>query len=72
MDHCAARSKHGGMRPATFFRNANAARQAKEIGMDINIQDTAVVITDPQNDFLSEQGAAWPLVQEGVRENNTI
>lgn len=40
--------------------------------MDINNQDTAVVITDPQNDFLSEQGAAWPLVQEGVKENNTI
>ncbi len=40
--------------------------------MDINNQDTAVVITDPQNDFLSEQGAAWPLVKEGVKENNTI
>jgi nicotinamidase-related amidase len=40
--------------------------------MEVNISDTAVVITDPQNDFLSEEGAAWPLVKEGVIENNTI
>jgi nicotinamidase-related amidase len=40
--------------------------------MDIRNTDTAVVITDPQNDFLSPEGAAWPLVHEGVKENNTI
>lgn len=40
--------------------------------MNINNTDTAVVITDPQNDFLSPEGAAWPLVHEGVAENNTI
>lgn len=40
--------------------------------MDIKNTDTAVVITDPQNDFLSPDGAAWPLVHEGVKENNTI
>ena len=27
--------------------------------MDINKNDTAVVVTDPQNDFLSEQGVTW-------------
>ncbi len=26
--------------------------------MDINKNDTAVVITDPQNDYLSEKGVA--------------
>ena len=40
--------------------------------MDINKQNTAVVITDPQNDFLSEKGVAWGLVGANVKENNTI
>lgn len=29
--------------------------------MDINKKDTAVVVTDPQNDFLSEKGVTWQL-----------
>ncbi len=40
--------------------------------MDINNSDTAVVVTDPQNDFLSEHGATWGLVGESVTENKTI
>ncbi len=40
--------------------------------MDINNKTTALVVTDPQNDFLSENGAAWGLVGDSVRENNTI
>jgi nicotinamidase-related amidase len=34
--------------------------------------DTAIVFTDPQNDFLSEDGVAWKLVGESVRENDTV
>ncbi|GAB3038176.1 isochorismatase [Nocardioides flavus (ex Wang et al. 2016)] len=34
--------------------------------------DTALVLTDPQNDFLSEAGVAWELVGESVREVGTI
>jgi len=34
--------------------------------------DTALVLTDPQNDFLSESGAAWELVGRSVQENGTI
>ena len=30
--------------------------------MQIDIQDTALVITDPQNDFLSEDGATFYLL----------
>jgi nicotinamidase-related amidase len=33
---------------------------------------TALVLTDPQNDFLSEAGVAWELVGESVREVGTI
>ena len=40
--------------------------------MEISAQDTAVVITDPQKDFLSETGVAWELVGESVKENGTI
>jgi len=40
--------------------------------MDINKKDTAVVITDPQNDFLSEKGVTWQLVGDSVKENGTI
>ena len=40
--------------------------------MEINRNDTAVLITDPQNDFLSEKGVTWGLVGDSVRENNTI
>ncbi len=40
--------------------------------MDINKNDTAVLVTDPQNDFLSEQGVTWQLVGDSVKENRTI
>ena len=40
--------------------------------MDISNTDTAVLVTDPQNDFLSEKGATWQLVGDSVTENNTI
>ena len=33
---------------------------------------TALVITDPQNDFLSPEGVAWGLVGNSVTENNTV
>ena len=33
---------------------------------------TAIVITDPQNDFLSPDGVAWGAVGQSVQENNTI
>ncbi|MBN8718423.1 MAG: cysteine hydrolase [Sediminibacterium magnilacihabitans] len=35
-------------------------------------KSTAIVITDPQNDFLSEKGVAWGAVGESVKENGTV
>ncbi len=32
----------------------------------------AVVVTDPQNDFLSPNGVAWGVVGQSVQENNTV
>ena len=40
--------------------------------MEINKKDTAVLVTDAQNDFLSEQGATWKLVGDSVKENKTV
>ena len=34
--------------------------------------ERAVVITDPQNDFLSPEGVTWGVVGESVEENNTV
>jgi len=39
---------------------------------EINRQTDALLITDPQNDFLSESGVVWDVVGESVTENNTV
>jgi nicotinamidase-related amidase len=41
-------------------------------GMIIDAERTAIVIIDPQNDFLSPSGVAWGVVGESVTENNTV
>ncbi|MCZ6690480.1 MAG: cysteine hydrolase [Planctomycetota bacterium] len=41
-------------------------------GLTVDLHHTAVVITDPQNDFLSEKGVTWKLVGRNVTENNTV
>ena len=41
-------------------------------GMEIDKDRTALVITDPQRDFLSEDGVVWGVVGESVQENNTV
>jgi len=41
-------------------------------GMRIDTKHTALVITDPQNDFLSPKGVTWEVVGESVTENNTV
>ncbi|MBN3938569.1 MAG: cysteine hydrolase [Nostoc sp. NMS9] len=40
--------------------------------MNINKNDTAVVVIDPQNDVLSEKGVSWDLVGESVKDNKTV
>ncbi len=40
--------------------------------MEFNPGNTAVVIVDPQNDFLSPEGVTWDLVGANVEENNTV
>jgi nicotinamidase-related amidase len=40
--------------------------------MEISKKDTAVLVTDVQNDFLSEKGVTWQLVGDSVKENKTV
>jgi nicotinamidase-related amidase len=46
--------------------------QLPDPGMSIDIARTAVVITDPQNDFLSPDGVTWGLVGASVTANGTV
>ena len=46
--------------------------QLPDPGMQVDAKTTALVITDPQNDFLSPDGVTWGVVGESVTENNTV
>jgi nicotinamidase-related amidase len=41
-------------------------------GVEIVKGRTALVMTDPQNDFLSPKGVTWGVVGESVTKNNTV
>jgi nicotinamidase-related amidase len=40
--------------------------------MNFDQKDTALVVIDPQNDVLSENGVSWGLVGDSVKENETV
>jgi len=41
-------------------------------GLELRKSHVAVVVTDPQNDFLSPQGVTWGVVGQNVTENKTV
>lgn len=41
-------------------------------GLTLKKSRVAVVVTDPQNDFLSPTGVAWGVVGQSVQENHTV
>lgn len=49
----------------------SAFAQLPDPGFKID-SNTAIVITDPQNDFLSPNGVTWGVVGENVTKNNTV
>jgi nicotinamidase-related amidase len=59
----------GGLIIMSFPSKVSA--QLPNPGMQID-ENTALVITDPQNDFLSPDGVTWGVVGESVTENNTV
>jgi nicotinamidase-related amidase len=38
----------------------------------LDLEHAALVITDPQIDFLSPEGASWPVFGDSIRDNNTV
>ena len=50
----------------------NTYAQLPNPGMEIVSGRTAILITDPQNDFLSPGGVTWGVVGNSVTENNTV
>ena len=59
---------------AAYFLLANFANAEglPDPGVKFMKGHTAIVITDPQIDFLSPEGVAWHLVGKNVTENNTV
>lgn len=49
----------------------NSYAQLPDPGFTVD-DNTAIVITDPQNDFLSPDGVTWGVVGESVKKNNTV
>ena len=41
-------------------------------GVQFEAGKTALLVTDPQNDFLSPKGVTWGVVGESVTNNNTV
>lgn len=51
---------------------AESPAQLPDPGVTIDAQRTALLVTDPQNDFLSLEGVTWGVVGESVAKNNTV
>ncbi len=57
---------------AGVLLSSAAVAQLPDPGMVVDAGNTALVITDPQNDFLSPDGVTWGVVGESVTKNNTV
>jgi len=57
---------------AILSTTAAVNAQLPDPGMEIVPGRTALVITDPQNDFLSPDGVTWSVVGKSVTDNNTV
>jgi len=49
-----------------------AQAQLPDPGLEVDEARTALVVTDPQNDFLSPEGVTWGLVGTSVTANKTV
>ena len=70
------------MKPTTVFAMhavalatlaaGRAQAQLPDPGLTVERPNTALVLTDPQNDFLSPKGVTWGLVGKSVTANHTV
>ncbi len=57
---------------ATGFLAGNVQAGLPNPGMTVEPGKTALVLTDPQNDFLSSKGVTWGVVGKSVTANKTV
>ena len=58
--------------PASAAADAPSAQLETDPAVALTTATTALVVTDPQNDFLSPEGVTWGVVGESVTENHTV
>ena len=56
----------------TIFIQVTVFSESSSSANVFNSKNTALVITDPQNDFLSPKGVTWGIVGKSVTENKTV
>lgn len=64
-------TKHLFLPVLALFLTQVVVAQLPDPGFVID-KNTAIVITDPQNDFLSPDGVTWGIISESVNANGTI
>lgn len=57
---------------ATVINDQQAEGQPAQPTMQIEPENTALVVTDPQIDFLSPAGVVWGLVGKSIEANHTV
>ena len=56
----------------TIFTQVTVFSESSSSANVFNSKNTALVITDPQNDLLSPKGVTWGIVGKSVTENKTV
>ncbi|HEY2500125.1 MAG TPA: cysteine hydrolase [Mycobacterium sp.] len=56
--------------PTSYAEPQNPALPSS--GFVLDLEHAALVITDPQIDFLSPDGVSWPVLGDSIRDNNTV
>jgi nicotinamidase-related amidase len=67
-----ARAKKLVLVGSLFAVALTASAQLPNPGLEIDVGRTALVVTDPQNDFLSPDGVTWGVVGKSVTANGTV
>ena len=58
--------------PVSHYAGPREDAPVPRPGLTLKKGRVAVVVTDPQNDFLSPKGVAWGVVGQSVQENHTV
>lgn len=59
-------------RPASPYYDDPASPALADTGLQLDLSRAALVVIDPQIDFLSPDGVTWPLVGDSVTENGVV